>query len=153
MCGFAGFLSRRAEVQPAASCDIVRQMCDTLAHRGPQDSGIWVCEKIALGHRRLAILDLSAAGHQPMLSACGRYVIAFNGEIYNHQEVRGRLERERAGVIAPDAQMNQPPWRGHSDTETLLMAVSNWGVETTLDRRVAHDVLVGARGRGKSADP
>lgn len=81
---------------------------------------------IALGHRRLAIIDLSPAGHQPMHSACGRYVIAFNGEIYNHLELRQELERAgRTGT-----------WHGHSDTETLLACFVSWGVRATLDRSV-----------------
>ncbi|MCO6062463.1 asparagine synthetase B, partial [Pseudomonas sp. MOB-449] len=77
---------------------------------------------LALGHRRLAILDLSPAGHQPMQSACERYVIAFNGEIYNHLELRGQLE----------AADRAPAWRSHSDTETLLAGFAAWGVERTL---------------------
>jgi asparagine synthase (glutamine-hydrolysing) len=94
----------------------------SLAHRGPDDSGIWADDAtgIALGHTRLAILDLSAAGHQPMVSACSRYVIVFNGEIYNHLELRKAL-----GAAAPS-------WRGHSDTETLLACFSAWGIERTL---------------------
>ena len=103
-------------------------MADTVRHRGPDDSGVWADEGagIALGHRRLSILDLSPAGHQPMASAGGRYVIAFNGEIYNHLELRRLLE----------ASSSQRHWRGHSDTETLLTAFECWGVEETL-RRVA----------------
>jgi asparagine synthase (glutamine-hydrolysing) len=98
-------------------------MASTLAHRGPDDAGVWVDEAagIALGHRRLSILDLSPEGHQPMVSACGRYVICFNGEIYNHRELRQGLGEER-------------PWRGHSDTEVLLEALVCWGIERTLAR-------------------
>ncbi len=101
-------------------------MADTLRHRGPDDAGVWVDGEagVALGHRRLSILDLSPAGHQPMHSACGRYVIAFNGEVYNHLEVRQKLEAENC--------KNPPVWRGYSDTETLLTAFSRWGVEATL---------------------
>lgn len=116
MCGITGFLSRdmRYDWQEA-----IGNITGTLAHRGPDDASCWVDRQdhIALGHRRLAIVDLSAAGSQPMHSACGRYVIAFNGEIYNHQALRARL----AG-----------PWRGHSDTETLLAAFAAWGLEQTL---------------------
>ena len=103
-------------------------MADTVRHRGPDDSGVWADEGagIALGHRRLSILDLSPAGHQPMASTGGRYVIAFNGEIYNHLELRRLLE----------VSSSQRHWRGHSDTETLLTAFECWGVEETL-RRVA----------------
>lgn len=101
-------------------------MAAALAHRGPDDAGVWLdpASGLALGHRRLAILDLSAAGHQPMASASGRVVIAFNGEIYNHLELRRELEA--AGLA--------PPWRGHSDTETLLAAVEAWGLEASLQR-------------------
>jgi asparagine synthase (glutamine-hydrolysing) len=103
-------------------------MCDTLTHRGPDDSGIWVDESagVALAHRRLSILDLSPAGHQPMVSACGRYVVTFNGEIYNHLDLRTQLGCAR-GVR---------DWRGHSDTETLLAAIREWGVEIALNRCV-----------------
>lgn len=102
-------------------------MANTLIHRGPDDVGVWVDADagIALGHRRLAILDLSPAGHQPMVSTSGRYVIAFNGEIYNHLELRKALSKLGAGGTAP-------AWRGHSDTETLLAAFEAWGIEKTL---------------------
>jgi asparagine synthase (glutamine-hydrolysing) len=102
-------------------------MADAIAHRGPDDAGLW-CEPaagLALAHRRLAILDLSPAGHQPMASATGRFVIAFNGEIYNHLSLRRELEA--AGLL-------QQPWRGHSDTETLLAAIEAWGLAPTLQR-------------------
>jgi len=95
-----------------------------LNHRGPDDSGVWVDAEyaLALGHRRLSILDLSPAGHQPMLSPCGRYVLVFNGEIYNHLHLRKQLEQSSQAPI----------WRGHSDTETLLAGFVAWGVEDTL---------------------
>ncbi len=129
MCGCTGFLTggspSLAELEGS-----VRRMADTLRHRGPDDSGVWVDGEagVALGHRRLSILDLSPAGHQPMHSACKRYVIAFNGEIYNHLEIRQKLEAE--GGKTP------PVWRGLSDTETLLAAFSRWGVEATLQAAV-----------------
>ncbi|MDI6748790.1 MAG: asparagine synthase (glutamine-hydrolyzing) [Rhodocyclaceae bacterium] len=109
----------------------MRRMANTLIHRGPDDVGVWVDADagIALGHRRLAILDLSPAGHQPMVSTSGRYVIAFNGEIYNHLELRKALSKLGAGGTAP-------AWRGHSDTETLLAAFEAWGIEKTLTRCV-----------------
>lgn len=123
MCGIAGALALGGGL-----VDSVRKMTDTLHHRGPDDSGVWVDEAagIGLGHRRLSILDLSPAGHQPMISACGRWVIAFNGEIYNHQTLRSELTVANAA----------PAWRGHSDTETLLAAFAHWGVEATLQRCV-----------------
>lgn len=120
MCGIAGFLNTRG----GASTDVAARMRDTLYHRGPDDGGTWVDEAqgVALVHRRLSILDLSAAGHQPMLSASDRYVIAFNGEVYNHLDLREALP----GYA----------WRGHSDTETLLAAISAWDVSTTLKKSV-----------------
>lgn len=122
MCGIAGFWGEFG----ADARTTLDAMTSTLAHRGPDDAGAWLDEPsgIALGHRRLSILDLSPAGHQPMLSRCGRYVIVFNGEIYNHLDIRRELEAAGA----------QPGWRGHSDTETLLAALSHWGVTPTLQR-------------------
>lgn len=107
---------------------MTRRMADTLIHRGPDDAGVWVDDAagLALGHRRLAILDLSPAGHQPMVSVSGRWVIAFNGEIYNHLELRRSLE----------SQGRAPAWRGHSDTETLLAAIEAWGLPGALQRSV-----------------
>ncbi|MDP3931620.1 MAG: asparagine synthetase B, partial [Methylococcaceae bacterium] len=100
-------------------------MGQAIVHRGPDDGGQWWDADcgIGLSHRRLSILDLSPAGHQPMLSACGRFVIAFNGEIYNHLELRSEIEKTAD---------NQ--WRGHSDTETLLAAFAVWGIEATLKK-------------------
>lgn len=99
-------------------------MAAAIVHRGPDGHGVWhdAGTGIGLAHRRLAILDLSAAGHQPMHSPCGRYVLVFNGEIYNHLDLRRRLGGEG--------------WRGHSDTETLLAGFDAWGIETTLTRAV-----------------
>src|SRR5687768_16602389 len=96
MCGFAGFI-QTARVVPAETMAVhVERMADTLRHRGPDDRGSWVDSDngVALGHRRLSIIDLSIEGHQPMRSASGRYVIAFNGEIYNFAELRLELESE-----------------------------------------------------------
>jgi asparagine synthase (glutamine-hydrolysing) len=125
MCGLAGFF--RPAGLSASSCDaLLSKLTASLQHRGPDDSGTWVDAGagIALGHRRLAVLDLSPAGHQPMFSASGRYVIAFNGEIYNHLAIRKEVA------------MSQPSqeWRGHSDTETLLAGFDCWGVEPTLKK-------------------
>jgi len=102
-------------------------MATALTHRGPDDGGAWAdpAVGIALSHRRLSIIDLSPAGHQPMASPCDRYRIVFNGEIYNHLELRRELEV--AGAIA---------WRGHSDTETLAHAITRWGLAATLERSV-----------------
>ncbi|KPK55383.1 MAG: asparagine synthase [Thiotrichales bacterium SG8_50] len=126
MCGIAGLLDPLAGTHAAELTAVVTAMTESIRHRGPDDSGVWVQPQLglALGHRRLSILDLSPQGHQPMQSACGRYIIAFNGEIYNHAAIRRDLENE--GVA--------PPWRGHSDTEVMLAAVVGWGVEAALKR-------------------
>jgi asparagine synthase (glutamine-hydrolysing) len=129
MCGLAGFwLSENIAHSTADLCSLVGRMADALRLRGPDDSGAWADETIgiALGHRRLAVVDLSPAGHQPMLSNSGRFVITFNGEIYNHLAIREELEAQ--GVASE--------WRGHSDTETLLAAIEHWGIEVTLKRCV-----------------
>ena len=123
MCGITGFWQ-----DPGASSEelaaIARGMGHTLAHRGPDDAGVWVDAAcgIALAHRRLSVLDLTPEGHQPMPSAAGRYVISFNGEIYNYRDVRSDLEAAHAA----------PTWRGHSDTEVLLAAIEHWGLAGAL---------------------
>lgn len=121
MCGIVGTWGQSSYTEEALGAAVRR-----MVHRGPDDTGLWVdsTSGIALGHVRLSILDLSPAGHQPMFSACGRYVIVFNGEIYNHLELR-----EQLGGLAP-------AWRGHSDTETLLACFSSWGMEKTLKTTV-----------------
>lgn len=104
----------------------VTHMAESLAHRGPDAQHAWVDAPagIALGHRRLSIIDLSAHGAQPMHSACGRYVIVFNGEIYNHRALRADLDRSAAA----------PAWRGHSDTEVMLAAIAAWGLPAAVRR-------------------
>ncbi|MGY0197642.1 asparagine synthase (glutamine-hydrolyzing) [Leptothrix sp. BB-4] len=127
MCGLTGWLTTETSGPPRHEQEArLRRMNDALYLRGPDSEGQWLDPEtgIALGHRRLAIVDLSEAGHQPMLSASGRHVIAFNGEIYNHAELREELAR----------QGRAPAWRGHSDTETLLAAFEAWGVEGCLTR-------------------
>src|SRR5690349_1702001 len=112
MCGFAGSFDPRARDSGERLNAAATAMAKALTHRGPDDAGIW-CDAsagVALGFRRLSILDLTAAGHQPMESASGQSVLVFNGEIYNHHELREALARDGAA----------PAWRGHSDTETLL---------------------------------
>ena len=125
MCGFTGFLTRETSNAEVLERDCLR-MREMLAHRGPDDAGIWTDAGagIALGHRRLSIVDLSPAGHQPMHSHCGRYVLAFNGEIYNFPDIRKELE-DVGGAV---------PWKGHSDTEVILAAIRHWGVDDTLPR-------------------
>ncbi len=126
MCGIAGIFTVRAG-QAARHQALVKKMADALVHRGPDGSGSWANETgFAMSHRRLAIVDLSEAGGQPMISPSGRFVIAFNGEIYNHLALREELAREGGGT----------DWRGHSDTETLLACVDRWGFAATLRRAV-----------------
>lgn len=124
MCGIAGLLdlSRRTSAEEMRS--VATEMADALSHRGPDDAGVWVDEDsgIAFGHRRLAVIDLTAQGHQPMHSACGRFVLAYNGEIYNFRHLRADLEA--AGHR----------FRGSSDTEVLLGAISEWGLESALTK-------------------
>lgn len=126
MCGIAGFLADPDRSLPLER--IATAMADTLRHRGPDDAGVWSdpAQGVALAHRRLSIIDLSPAGHQPMVSACGRYVLTFNGEIYNCAELRAELERSGAA----------PVWRGHSDTEVLLAAAAAWGLRRALEASV-----------------
>ena len=124
MCGITGFLQSPDKKSRHLYERIAWQMTETLAHRGPDDSGVW-CDPeagIALGHRRLAIIDLSKEGRQPMHSACGRYVIVFNGEIYNFQTIRAELDQK--GHI----------FRGTSDTEVALAAFSEWGTREAVTR-------------------
>ncbi|MCZ6459669.1 MAG: asparagine synthase (glutamine-hydrolyzing) [Gammaproteobacteria bacterium] len=118
MCGIVGYWSP----QPLDP-DLIESMSARLQHRGPDDCGTWSDSNgLAFGHQRLSIIDLSRAGHQPMLSACERYVLSYNGEIYNHEEIRAKLDQSG----------NAPTWRGYSDTETLLAALSHWGIDDTL---------------------
>lgn len=126
MCGFAGFLGGHQTENSAREC--LLQMGQTIAHRGPDDHGIWfdAQQQVGFSHRRLAIVDLSPAGHQPMASASQRYIMAFNGEIYNHHLLRAELA---TGGVAVD-------WRGHSDTETILACVDHWGLRETINRLV-----------------
>ena len=123
MCGFAGFIDTKS-----FSENILYRMTEVLNHRGPDDRGIWINKDIGIGfaHTRLAILDVSQAGKQPMESRSGRYVIIFNGEIYNHLELRKEVEYKN------NLQKNN--WVGYSDTETLLAAIETWGIEVTLKK-------------------
>src|SRR5579862_8671854 len=121
MCGIAGFwLSDQIEEYPL---DVLKKMGAAIAYRGPDDEGYFVDPAgIGLVHRRLSILDLSAEGHQPMTSVSGRYVIVFNGEVYNFHEIRAALGDVR--------------WRGHSDTEVMLAAIERWGLDAAVQRFV-----------------
>lgn len=128
MCGISGFIDTSRNRSADELVATVSAMADALLHRGPDSGGTWVSEEsgLALGHRRLSIVDLSPEGHQPMASHSGRYWMVFNGEIYNFRAVRRELEQH------PSC----PQFRGHSDTEILLSAFEAWGVEATLERAV-----------------
>src|SRR5258706_10928360 len=121
MCGITGFVGAGGDLLPT-----VRRMCDALVHRGPDDSGEWIDGEhgVAIGFRRLAIIDLSPAGHQPMHSASERFIATLNGEIYNFEELRRELQ----------ASGRAPSFRGHSDTEVMLAAFEAWGVEGAVRR-------------------
>lgn len=123
MCGLIGF-TRKKDFD---NDSVAESMCNAISRRGPDSQGIWSTDSdaIVLGHRRLAVVDLSPAGSQPMTSVCGRYVLAFNGEVYNHLKLREQL---------PNA--DSVLWRGHSDTETLLSCFVAWGIEATLQKAV-----------------
>lgn len=128
MCGIVGFLAGRDAESPEVRRTTLKRMADRIRTRGPDDEGYWADEAgpVGLGHRRLSIIDLSPAGHQPMQSESGRFVIVFNGEIYNHQQLRDELQ------VAGRA----PAWRGHSDTESLLAGFDAWGIRATVERAV-----------------
>lgn len=127
MCGIAG-LFRPGGGDEGALAGVAGAMTATLQHRGPDAENVWTNDRagIAFGHRRLAILDLTQAGAQPMQSDCGRFTVTFNGEIYNHLDIRKELE----------AIGGAPNWRGHSDTETLLYAIRQWGIADAINRFV-----------------
>ncbi len=124
MCGIAGFWDARHRLGAVTGEDVVRRMTRAISHRGPDDEGYFQQAEvgIALGHRRLSIVDLSPEGHQPMTSASGRYVMVFNGEVFNHNRLRPELNTAGAS------------FRGHSDTEVMLAAFEHWGLENALAR-------------------
>ncbi|MGE3743401.1 MAG: asparagine synthase (glutamine-hydrolyzing), partial [Geminicoccaceae bacterium] len=126
MCGIAGYVDQRPSTGINEYTESLSAMVMPLRHRGPDDAGYWTdpAAGVALAHRRLSVVDLSAAGHQPMESSCGRCVLTYNGEIYNHAELRAELST--AGRA----------FRGHSDTEVLIEACATWGVEATLRRLI-----------------
>ena len=124
MCGIAGFIDVRRTLGADDLAAAGAAMAATLHHRGPDDSGVWFDPSagVSLAHRRLAILDLSPAGRQPMVSSCGRLILTYNGEIYNHTELRRELEARGRR------------FRGHCDAEVLIEACAEWGVEAALGR-------------------
>lgn len=123
MCGITGIFTSRSHDRDKISSTL-RQMIKSLTHRGPDAEGLWIEGPVALGHRRLSILDLTVAGAQPMMSHNSRFVLVFNGEIYNHLDLRKEIESD--GLVLD--------WRGHSDTETLLAGITLWGLDKTLKR-------------------
>ena len=122
MCGIAGLVRPRQQMDVNANQAVARSMADRLQHRGPDGQGTWGQDNVALAHRRLSIVDLSQAGQQPMISQDGRWVITYNGEIYNAREIRSGLQFRR--------------WRGNSDTEVLLEAIAESGMAATVDQLV-----------------
>ena len=124
MCGVTGFIDFARQTPVHTGLALAEYMAAAIRHRGPDDGGTWddAAHGVFLAHRRLSIVDLSAAGHQPMASASGRYVIVFNGEVYNHGEIRQRLASFS--------------WRGNSDTEVMLAAIEQWGLEAALQQFV-----------------
>jgi asparagine synthase (glutamine-hydrolysing) len=125
MCGIVGFLGG-ARLSSETAGALIHRMVHTIHHRGPDYTDCWLGleKRVAFGHKRLAIVELSPAGNQPMRSASGRYIIVYNGEIYNHAEIRSQIEASGHSV----------EWRGHSDTETLLAAIELWGLKAALQR-------------------
>ena len=124
MCGINGFYSKSS----STFNNVIVKMNLAISHRGPDSNGTWTDKNsgIVLGHQRLSIIDLSVAGNQPMQSNSGRFVLTYNGEVYNHLEIRQELEKNNSKIN----------WRGNSDTETLLEAIDFWGVEVTLKKTV-----------------
>ncbi|TNJ66709.1 asparagine synthase (glutamine-hydrolyzing) [Paenibacillus hemerocallicola] len=130
MCGIAGFFERSGTRSGDEMVTEIVNMTEKIIHRGPNSSGFWVDPDIglAMGHRRLSIMDLSAEGHQPMHSQSGRYIIVFNGEIYNYKKIREALETECPDAVAK--------LRGHSDTEIMLLCIERWGLERAIQQFV-----------------
>lgn len=131
MCGIAGFFDRRRATGTMEAETLAGRMIDRLSHRGPDDRGVWIDAEtgIALAHRRLSIIDLSPAGHQPMVSSAGRYVLTYNGEIFNWQDLRAELPPPEGG------------YKGHSDTEIFLRGVEIWGLAETVRRLIGFFAL------------
>lgn len=128
MCGIVGFFGGEGTQRQLGDEVVLKHMSDAIGHRGPDDAGYW-CDRehrVGLAHRRLSIVDLTSAGHQPMQSVSGRYTIVFNGEIYNHNELRRVLSKQKI----------DNNWHGYSDTETLLAGFDVWGVSSTIERCV-----------------
>jgi len=123
MCGFIGMIIQNHQFAEGEFSSTLSRMSDRIKHRGPDDAGIWFDEKVGIGlaHRRLSVIDLSVAGRQPMVSHSERYIIVYNGEVYNFQKIRESLEN--SGINK---------WKGHSDTEVILASIEKWGIAKTL---------------------
>ncbi len=128
MCGIVGFISQNSNLNDPAKT--LESMCEALHHRGPNDRGQWMDRTagVYFGHTRLSIIDLSPMGHQPMLSPTGRYVISYNGEIYNFAALREELDNSSGRTESFDG------WKGHSDTEVILACIEQWGLAQALER-------------------
>lgn len=128
MCGLAGFFNGQVFENDTRVVENLKNMTDAVSYRGPDSEGFWYSleDKIALGHRRLSIQDLTVTGHQPMISDCGRYSLVFNGEIYNHNVIRNEINKLNLNTL----------WRGHSDTETILKSIQIFGLHETLKKLV-----------------
>ena len=128
MCGLAGFFNGQFFENDTRVVENLKNMIDAISYRGPDSEGFWYSleDKIALGHRRLSIQDLTLTGHQPMISDCGRYSLVFNGEIYNHNVIRNEINKLNLNTL----------WRGHSDTETILKSIQIFGLHETLKKLV-----------------
>ena len=126
MCGFSGFIECNSQFNKDHLKENALNMAGVLTHRGPDSSGIWIDSDngVGLSHTRLSIHDLTDSGNQPMLSSCGRFVIAYNGEIYNFLELRRQLNLSNRSY----------EWRGFSDTEVLLESIKQWGLLKTLQK-------------------
>lgn len=127
MCGIAGILIDSGRLAGESPSELIEKMTNTLAHRGPDNAGTW-CDDVSgvyFGHRRLSILDLTSAGKQPMESACGRYVITYNGEVYNFQDIKKKIETEF-----------NIHFKTNTDTEVILEACAKWGVDNTVNQLV-----------------
>jgi len=118
MCGVVGFINFNQE---PASPILLKKMTDSVAHRGPDGEGHWIDGSVGIGHRRLSIIDLSPAGHQPMQTADGRFILSYNGEVYNFKQIRSQLEAE--GI----------QFRSGTDSEVVLQALANWGAKALLE--------------------
>jgi asparagine synthase (glutamine-hydrolysing) len=124
MCGITGFWDIKGKFSSSELRTVITNMTDILSHRGPDSGEVYIDQNLALGHRRLAIIDLSPAGYQPMASACGRYILVFNGEVYNSAAIRSELDHLAI------------KWRGHSDTETILESFAHIGIQKTLEKMI-----------------